>query len=407
MEDVENWIETATYIVYKDGAVTIGVNGTTGIEEFRSTNSADVMNSCLDAMGDQAVHGGTLFIKKDAYLLTETVTVPTDCDGLRITGEGTGWFDLTGGTLLYSTADIDLILDLQGGICCVDHIGFDGGLVTDDIIHCNAWDQQIHHCGIARAKSYGIKIYGNMQNYWIYNNWIEWNNYTGINSSANKDLFILNNIFSDNVEREIDQSTDIENMVIDGNRFGQTNAGIISGPDDDVVHSKIINNHFRGIGDTDGAGAFQDVCIQLNGAVGQTIIANNTCHAKNNAGVAKTDEFMIMPGGKVYTDVVIKDNYCTDLNNAFIVDNAQTGYTAIRNTGWEMINEGVSPANVADGGTIAHGLHTTPTAAVVTGSVTGDIISVSALGAANITLAIKDEGGGAGTAQIIYWRAWV
>ena len=67
--------------------------------------------------------------------------------------------------------------------------------------------------------------------------------------------------------------------------------------------------------------------------------------------------------------------------------------------------QGVTGA-VADGGTFAHGLASTPLGCVLTGTVTGDIIKVTGLGAANVTVSIKDEGGGAGTAQVLYWKAW-
>ena len=64
-------------------------------------------------------------------------------------------------------------------------------------------------------------------------------------------------------------------------------------------------------------------------------------------------------------------------------------------------------ATVADGGTIAHGCTATPTVAVVSGSVAGEIVTVTSIGATNITVAIKDNDGSGGTTQTIYWRAYV
>ena len=105
------------------------------------------------------------------------------------------------------------------------------------------------------------------------------------------------------------------------------------------------------------------------------------------------------------TDNVIEANLINNMVTNVITDAGTT--TRFRNNiGWESHREGVTGA-VADGGTFAHGLHTTPTGCVVTGTVTGDLITVSALGAANVTVAIKDEGGGAGSAQALYWYAWV
>lgn len=60
-------------------------------------------------------------------------------------------------------------------------------------------------------------------------------------------------------------------------------------------------------------------------------------------------------------------------------------------------------ASVADGGTITHGLGATPTAAIAVGSVAGDIVTVTAIGATTITVAIKTPLQAPGTTQTIYW----
>jgi len=59
-------------------------------------------------------------------------------------------------------------------------------------------------------------------------------------------------------------------------------------------------------------------------------------------------------------------------------------------------------ANVADGATVAHGFGVTPYAVNVTGTVAGEIVTVTAKDAMNITVAIKKHDGTAGTAQTIY-----
>lgn len=64
-------------------------------------------------------------------------------------------------------------------------------------------------------------------------------------------------------------------------------------------------------------------------------------------------------------------------------------------------------ASVADGGTVTHGLGTTPTGVVATGSVAGEIITVTALGATTFTVAVKAaDGTTSGTSQTIYWQAF-
>jgi len=74
-------------------------------------------------------------------------------------------------------------------------------------------------------------------------------------------------------------------------------------------------------------------------------------------------------------------------------------------SGTNKLENAGAAAGVADGGTIAHGLHTTPTWVQVTGTVASEIITATAIGAANITVAIKTDAGAAGTNQTIYWRA--
>lgn len=76
------------------------------------------------------------------------------------------------------------------------------------------------------------------------------------------------------------------------------------------------------------------------------------------------------------------------------------------NIGFVSENEGAA-ANINDGGTIAHGLAGTPSVAVASPSVASEIVSVTGLGAANITVAIKEDDGTPGTQQTIYWRAWL
>ena len=63
--------------------------------------------------------------------------------------------------------------------------------------------------------------------------------------------------------------------------------------------------------------------------------------------------------------------------------------------------------SVADGGTVTHGLSATPTKVRCTASVTGEFVSVTAVGATTFTLAIKTHANAAGTTQTVYWEAEV
>ena len=58
--------------------------------------------------------------------------------------------------------------------------------------------------------------------------------------------------------------------------------------------------------------------------------------------------------------------------------------------------------SVADGGTIAHGLNTTPTGLSLTAITSGEFVT-GTVGATNITVAIKKHDNSGGTTQYIYW----
>lgn len=64
-------------------------------------------------------------------------------------------------------------------------------------------------------------------------------------------------------------------------------------------------------------------------------------------------------------------------------------------------------ASVADGGTITHGLVSTPTSVRAIASVSGEFVSVTAVSGTTFTLAIKKHDNSAGTTQTIYWEAEV
>jgi hypothetical protein len=71
----------------------------------------------------------------------------------------------------------------------------------------------------------------------------------------------------------------------------------------------------------------------------------------------------------------------------------------------KLQNASGSSAAVADGGTITHGLVGTPTSVRAQSSVSGEFISVTAVGATTFTVAIKKHDNTAGTSQTVYWEA--
>jgi hypothetical protein len=106
------------------------------------------------------------------------------------------------------------------------------------------------------------------------------------------------------------------------------------------------------------------------------------------------------PSG-VITAVRIGDLY-VDYTNAVLYIAIATGTGS-----WQTLpryTQGAA-ATTSDGGTITHGFGTTPTVVTISGSVAGQTVTVTSIGATTFTVAIKTNLGAAGTAQTIYWRA--
>ena len=133
---------------------------------------------------------------------------------------------------------------------------------------------------------------------------------------------------------------------------------------------------------------------QYNRVVGNQIIEGP--HVGLNCGIYET--------GANNLDNIIESN--TIVGAATPISADGTGVIVRNNYGYITENHGAAAA-VADGGNIAHGCAATPTVAEVTPSVANEFASVTAIGAANFTVAIKKHDGTPGTNQTIYWRAWV
>ncbi|MCK5610952.1 hypothetical protein KAR91_54270, partial [Candidatus Pacearchaeota archaeon] len=179
-----------------------------------------------------------------------------------------------------------------------------------------------------------------------------------------------------------------DEYIIVGNYISGGQLRVLGAMNSVIANNSITTADDYGLhlGDDQDGDAVENTLI-VNNAI---IVSGTATHSINIDDATTTSAI---------TDNFLSGGATTGIRNPTDVDIIK------RNIGYVTENGGAA-ANIADGGTIAHGLETTPTYVTITGSVTGDIISVSALGAANITLAIKDEGGGAGTAQTIYWRAY-
>ncbi len=157
------------------------------------------------------------------------------------------------------------------------------------------------------------------------------------------------------------------NMVIKNNVLsGNATSGYRGDIEVDALDSEISKNYLS----NPGTGIV--AAIMTNYGSGQ--IFDNTCY--NYDGMAGV---VISPGWKAWNNV------------------GSGTFDITENSG--------AAANVTDGGTIAHGLVTTPTKVICTPSVAGEMVSVTGLNATNITIAIKKLNGTSGTPQTIYWNA--
>ncbi len=100
------------------------------------------------------------------------------------------------------------------------------------------------------------------------------------------------------------------------------------------------------------------------------------------------------------TNISVVDNYADTTSCEILPEDVRSGniFGGKRDGNYGMVNLG-------DGGKIMHGLNGTPRTVIVTGTVAGQILTVTAADDLSITLAIKTRTGSAGTKQKVYWQA--
>lgn len=130
----------------------------------------------------------------------------------------------------------------------------------------------------------------------------------------------------------------------------------------------------------------------------QTIILANTSALAVTGVKVLVNEIQISPA------LVIPANGCAVFDGAgWKIYNTSGEVTSI--TGSALIGKSGANENTEDGDTIAHGFASAPATVLVSGSIEGEMVSVTAIGATTFTVAIKTALQAAGTAQTIYWMA--
>lgn len=397
-QDITDWEAICDCLVYKSGSYTIAVNENTGAEIKRSTDSATAIQAAIDELHP---YGGVIYIKpvvNGLYEITNDIIIKSGHRGLTIAGGGFMWY--THGTLLKATADLDyaIIDDQHNDVGFHKFIGlaFDGnqsdhGTWNNKGIQTNCQDTLITECSFWNCY-YGIQPKSNV---WVDRCWLEQNSDGGVYVAGSKPR-ITNNIFWQSGSTDITFATNTNDIIIANN----TTTGV--GTDYFVYFLTGAYTQTR-------AAIYGNVAYNLDVAMFR-LLANTMSHmvfANNvlNGNSSTANMFECDGATKTYLDILISNNVASNLTGSFF-SGATTGLTIKNNIGY--INEnGGAAATVADGGTITHGLVTTPTYVDVTGSVAGEFISVTALAADTFTVAIKKHDGSAGTAQTVYWRAWI
>lgn len=382
MEEITNLRLGYDWFVYKDGSDYIAVDGSSGKEEFTDSKADVAINGAIA----NSTYVGRIQLSDDTFDISASIDY-----GLKaIQLSGAGVFS----TLTNRGTVIRPVSEATFGANWVISVGsasstLHGPVVRDLVIDGRGYGTplggiQYRNCKIGTiervvvndmyrtsTRGVGIKILGD-SGYGAYYNQI-------VNCRTRR--------CTTGIEMgELCNSS----MIIGGFVTGRTSTvatyGIHgSGADTITIYGTDIENNEH----TDGIGLYidSDLAWKMIG----TRFENNW------------DDIIIDAGAGTGSHTFLG---CTVANTSgdIVQDsgNAKSKYDFA--FGFVTRNSGAS-ANVSDGGSIAHGLASTPTHARVTPTVAAEMASVTAMDATNLTIAIKDDAGAAGTQQTIYWEA--
>jgi hypothetical protein len=134
------------------------------------------------------------------------------------------------------------------------------------------------------------------------------------------------------------------------------------------------------------------------------IVSNNRAYDDQGTKTQKYGIFIDGTGGTACDEVAVHDNDFRGNATDGYGQSTPTNTRVERNKGYVTENDGVA-SSVADGGSITHGLTTTPTFVLVSPVTSGEFVSVTSKGSTTFIVAIKKHDNTAGTTQNIYWKA--
>jgi hypothetical protein len=136
-----------------------------------------------------------------------------------------------------------------------------------------------------------------------------------------------------------------------------------------------------------------------NGTIDELVLTGNSF--LDTAGSPSMQYGVYLASGTIGLLHVAQNFY----KGATVANYLENGLTVTARQGFQTTWN--ATASVADGGTVTHGLGTTPTAVLVMATTTGEFVSVTAKSSTTFTVAIKKHDNSAGTTQTLYWAAIV
>jgi parallel beta-helix repeat protein len=403
------------------------------------------------------VNYSTVIYLPGRHLISDTLVIPDDT---RIVLRSNGNAGAFGSGLYCADPNKNFIEALLPTVFSAEGVHFEGagyGTGTGKAIVIGVvFDSRITNCwfnGIPDAC-----VYGTPQGYHFTDNAFEVSN-VGINIVDGAYNIIANNRFYDNLHFGVyianGHTNTVNNNIFDvnGDNGDAHGAICLSNTGGAISNCLIENNAFfnnlsdivlEGVPDFAGAGtgiymlmikgntsqnvkrrflfcgSAELVDVAHNIVLNASQAAHNTYAAIDIRGIsnrvriienaiyksgAVVQNFGVMLGATTVA-TTLTGNTLEGQQGGVYIDAGATFAIRRDNIGHVTRNYGAEAA-VVDGGTIDHGLVTTPLRANVSPSVAGEMVTVTTLDATHITVAIKKHDGTAGTAQTIYWEAEV
>jgi len=416
----------ASYIVYRSESSFYAKNGDTGKIDYSGQDAATVIQNAINALNN----GGIIFMKAGAYPLTSVLNVKS---GVQIIGEGcsttlsvgrdvygaikisdarkaqktrisnleingnkrnqTDTTIQTGLITLDTTKEIeeiylDRIWFKNAFFCDIVNVGYDHNPKKISITHIRSID-----CGDEGSGNAPHSLYlTNLEDSYIADYYVCNSYHTSfdIRTKGKRSVFVDLESYSSQgygMNLYTEDAICIGCMAINSNGHGIR----LSGCTRTVLLGCVAMNNSK------NPSAEEDGILITGSSNNNTVIG---CVSTDNQP-SKTQRYGIYLAGD--GNIVIGNQLGGNKTDA-IFRSEDTNTILRNNVGYVAEKEG-HDNSVSDGGTIMHGLATTPSYVSVTGSVAGEIVSVTDIDATNITVAIKKHDGSVGTLQKVYWKA--